>query len=307
MPLGADRRGADLWTLFIDHARPLKFGEGVLVEKEGRAGLAVVTGAAGGIGSAVAHALCRDGWSLLICDLDPTGLEQTAATLQEEGGVVGHVAGNVSDSGFVDALLQAIGDRPVGAVVTAAGLSPANADAEAILRANYDGTVGVVRALLPLLADNSTVVLIGSVAAHMQHIPEEVEAIFRNLQLCDGSSALAEFATSAEMAYSISKLGIVRLAEREAVTFGSRGARVIALSPGFIDAGMGTSQKINTRNSWIDEIIAQMALARKGSPEEIARTVGFLCSDLASYISGCEILVDGGFRAAFQKSRESRG
>ena len=275
--------------------------------KDGTAGLAVVTGAAGGIGFAIASALRGDGWPLLICDLDPASVEQAAATLRAGGGIIDHMAGDVCDPAFIDALRQAIGNRPVGAVVTAAGLSPANAGAEAILRVNYDGTVGVLRALLPSLTDNSAVVMISSVAAHMQHIPEEVEAIFRNLRLRDGSSRLLQYATSAQMAYAISKLGIVRLAEREAVTVGNHGARVIALSPGFIDAGMGTSHKINTRNPWIDDIIAKMALARKGSAEEIARTVSFLCSDMASYISGCEILVDGGFRAAFAAIEQSSG
>ena len=275
------------------------------MEQDARARLAVVTGAAGGIGFAIARALRRDGWPVLICDLDPARVEQAARTLRAEGGAVEHIAGDVCDPRFADALLQAIDDRPVGAVVTAAGLSPANADAEAILRVNYDGTVGVLRALLPLLSVNSAVVVIGSVAAHMQPVPEEIETIFRKLHLLDGSSELLHFATSAQLAYSISKLGILRLAEREAMTFGSRGARVVALSPGFVDAGMGTAQKISARNPWVDEVIAQMALARKGSAEEIARTAGFLCSDLASYITGCEILVDGGFLAAFRKLRES--
>lgn len=270
----------------------------------GRGKLAVVTGAAGGIGSAIAHALNDDGWSLLICDLEPAKVEQTAAKLRARGGTIEHVTGDVSNPSFIEELLQAIGKRPVGAVVTAAGVSPGQAGIEAILRCNYDGTVAVVRALLPELADDAAVVLIGSVAAHMLQVPSAVETIFRNLGLRDGGCELGPYATSAQMAYSISKLGVVRLAEREARTFGERGARVIALSPGFIDAGMGTSEQINARNPWIDETIARMAVGRKGSAEEIARTVTFLCSDRASYITGCEILVDGGFRAAFRQTAE---
>jgi NAD(P)-dependent dehydrogenase (short-subunit alcohol dehydrogenase family) len=97
-------------------------------------------------------------------------------------------------------------------------------------------------------------------------------------------------------AYGGSKLGVIRLAEREAVPWGALGGRVVSLSPGIIDTGMG--QQEFAAQPMMAVMVEKTPLGRMGTDDEIASVVEFLCSDAASFITGSDILVDGGSTAA---------
>jgi NAD(P)-dependent dehydrogenase (short-subunit alcohol dehydrogenase family) len=108
--------------------------------------------------------------------------------------------------------------------------------------------------------------------------------------------------------YRLAKRGVIRLCERTAVAWGAVGARVVSLSPGLIDTEMGRLElEHNPIKTWLAEI-TPVGGGRPGSETvlpgritDIANTVVFLCSDRASFVSGCDVRVDGGLIAAMNQ------
>lgn len=258
--------------------------------------LAVITGGAGGMGSACAQRLASDGYGLLLCDLKAGPLEATAGALREHAASVEILVGEIAHPSFPAALLAAMGDRPLGALVHTAGLSPTMGGPERILAVNLDASVALVEALLPRATIGSVAVLIASMAGHMS-MGAEADAAFNAPLGAGGALALARFAPTSASAYTLSKRGVLRLVERQAGAWGRRGARIVSISPGLIDTSMGQAElaAMPTENS---HMLALTPLGRMGTAAEIASAVGFLCSPAASYISGADLKVDGGTMAA---------
>jgi len=98
-------------------------------------------------------------------------------------------------------------------------------------------------------------------------------------------------------AYLLAKLGVLRLIRRTAPSWGQRGARIVSVSPGVINTPMGQLELSDTEGT--AAMAESCALGRMGRPEEVAAVIRFLCSDDASYITGTDILVDGGAVAIF--------
>lgn len=260
--------------------------------------VAVITGAAGGMGSSVAEQLAALGWPLMLCDLNEKRLEEVAAPLRSRGLQVEVLAGDIADPAYPARLLAALDDREVAALVHTAGLSPTMGDAARIFSVNYDATVRIVAALRPRMADGACAVLIASSSAYMMASPE-VDTALKALSSDDDSSSLLKFATDPQHAYPISKRAIIRLVAREAAAFGERNARIVSISPGLIDTGMGRAEQ--AASPMVDQMRAQTPLRRFGTAGEIASAAVFLCAPGASFISGCDIPVDGGMLAALGK------
>jgi NAD(P)-dependent dehydrogenase (short-subunit alcohol dehydrogenase family) len=258
-------------------------------------GIAVVTGAAGGIGSATARQLSAAGWSLLLCDLDAARLEAVAAPLRAANDNVEILAGDVADPDFPARLTAALGNRAVGALVHAAGLSPTMGNAARILQVNLDATVRLVDAMRPLMAEGGAAVLFASMVAHMSMSPE-ADAAFNAPLPAEGSVALLKFAPTPEIAYPLSKRGVLNLVKREAAVFGVCKARIVSISPGIIDTSMTRSELATS--SPAKSMVERTPLARMGLADELASVAVFLCSAGASFVTGCDIQVDGGVLAA---------
>jgi len=258
-------------------------------------GVAVVTGASGGIGSATARKLAAAGWPLLLCDLDAARLEAVAEPLRTANNQVEILAADIADPGFPAQLIEALGDRPVGALVHTAGLSPPMADAARILQVNLDATVRLVDAVRPRMAEGGAAVLFASMVAHLPISPE-ADAAFNAPLPAEGTAALLKFAPNSEAAYPLSKRGVVALAKREAGAFGARKARIVSISPGMIDTNM-TRGKYEISDG-AKAMLDRAPLPRMGQPDELASVAVFLCSLGASYVTGCDIRVDGGVLAS---------
>ena len=261
--------------------------------------LAVVTGAAGGMGSASAVQLRAQGWSLLLCDLSEQQLEKTAGPLRAGGGRVDILAGDIADPAYPSRLMAALGDRQIGALIHTAGLSPTMGDAARIFAVNYDATVRLLDVARPRMAEGSCAVLIASSAGYMMQSPELDAAIDAVVPGPDSSSLLKLAAANSGAAYAISKRAVHRQVAREAPAFGARKARIVSISPGLIDTAMGRAEQ--KASPQMDMMLAKTPLGRYGTADEIASVAVFLCSPGASFISGCDIKVDGGVLAAFGK------
>jgi NAD(P)-dependent dehydrogenase (short-subunit alcohol dehydrogenase family) len=257
-------------------------------------GVAIVTGASGGIGSACVTALAEAGWPLILCDVSLPRLETTAAPLRTAGHQVELLAGDLSEPAFMGRLGQIIGDRQVGALIHTAGLTPTMADPARIMEVNYGVSVRIADLVRPRMAEGGCAVLIASSSAYLVSSPEIDAAI--GALTSDDASSLMQFATTPEMAYPISKRAVIRLVGREAEAFGARNARIISISPGLIDTAAARAEA--QASPQMEMMRQKTPLRRFGTPAEIATVAAFLCSPAASFISGRDIPVDGGMLVA---------
>jgi NAD(P)-dependent dehydrogenase (short-subunit alcohol dehydrogenase family) len=260
-------------------------------------GLAIVTGAAGGMGGACAARLAAQGSSLILCDLDAGRLEQTATPLRQSAVSVEILAGNIADAAFPNRLIALIAGRPIGAVIHTAGLSPTMGDAAQIFAVNYDATVRLLEVVRPRMVEGACAVLIASSSGYAAISPEN-DAALDAIGPGGDSSSLLKIATTPGHAYSLSKRGVQRLVERQAMAFGERKARIMSISPGLIDTAMGRAEA--KAHPIMEKMRLNTPLGRYGTGDEIASVAVFLCSSDASFVTGSDIKVDGGVLAVMR-------
>jgi NAD(P)-dependent dehydrogenase (short-subunit alcohol dehydrogenase family) len=187
-------------------------------------------------------------------------------------------------------------------MVHAAGISPTMATWDRMLAVDLVGTALLVDAVRPLATEGTAVVCIASMAAQL--IASQADpAIDRIIDdplgpgLLDAyRRALGPAAEDPGTAYSWAKRGVRRLVEREATAFGRAGARICSVSPGTIDTPMGLQEF--ERQPGMRQLESIAPLGRSGHADEIAAVADFLLSDRASYVTGTDVLVDGGVCAA---------
>jgi NAD(P)-dependent dehydrogenase (short-subunit alcohol dehydrogenase family) len=263
-------------------------------------GAVLVTGAGGGIGLACARALAGHG-RLLLQDLDERRLAAAQQTLASEGIAVQTLAGDLCDPGHLAVLAGAVARADgLRALAHTAGVSPAMADARRIFEVDLAATVRLVDAFVPELRPGSAAVLIASQAGHFlaAAATPAIDAILDAPLAPDAHVRLVALAGALASqpggAYGLAKRGVQRLAVARAAEFGAAGARIISLSPGIIDTGMGRAERA-AQAAATDVLVAKTpAGQRLGRPEEIASVVAFVCSDAASFVTGVDWLVDGG-------------
>ncbi|MDY0330858.1 MAG: 3-oxoacyl-[acyl-carrier-protein] reductase [Thiomonas sp.] len=237
--------------------------------------IALITGAAQGIGLATAHKFAAEGASLVLCDRNPDTLNPVADALRAAGTPVLAQALDVSDraafTALVDGALAEFGK--IDTLVNNAGITR---DARLVKMTDeqFDAVIDVnLRAVFRCTQ---------IVAPHM--IERGSGAIL------SASSVVALYGNFGQTNYAATKAGIIAMTKTWARELGPKGVRVNAVAPGFIQTPMLATIP--------DKVMAQMAervpLRRLGQAEEIASVYAFLASSEASYISGAVIEVDGG-------------
>lgn len=259
---------------------------------------AIITGGGGGMGLATAEILGRD-HHVVLADLDPARLEAAAADLGARGVTTTTAVCDIADRASVDALFAtAAGIGGLRAVVHTAGVSPLMGDAERIVRINALGTVHVTEAALAAAVPGSALVNVSSMAGHMLPSALTPTRAFRHA-LSDPArmtsslvrlSTLGPKAAGPGTAYSLSKTFVIWYSRRMAAAFGRKDARVLSVSPGSFDTEMGRLEK----KSGSERMLGFAALKRFGRPEEIAELLAFCASERAGYLTGTDVLCDGG-------------
>jgi 3-oxoacyl-[acyl-carrier protein] reductase len=236
---------------------------------------ALVTGAAGGIGAAIARGLAADGWPVGVSyRSDADGAERVAAEIEEKGGRAVALAGDLRADDAADSLFTALEERfgPVLALVNNAGvradgLSPQLADEQwqQVIDTNLSAAFRTTRrALKPMLKA-------------------------RYGRIVNVASVVGLRANAGQANYAASKAGLIGFTKTVAVEVARRGVTVNAVAPGFVE----TKLTQDVGNGIVDAIPAR----RVGTPDEVAACVRFLTSDEASYVTGTTLTVDGGMSA----------
>lgn len=254
-------------------------------------GTVVITGAAGGMGRPAAVRFAAQGRPLLLCDLNSERLDALAAELGGAAAGVSTLAADIAAADFPAQVLAALGDAAIAALVHTAGLSPTMADGPRIFEVNYYASERLIAGLLPRFSAGGCAVLISSVSGYMLADPALLGAI-RAFVVSGDRSGIEQFMGDPGMSYAVSKRAVMGLVEREAASFGARGLRIASIAPGFIATPMGNAEA--EANAQLRAMIGMVPQGRMGQGDEIASVAEFLCSPAASYISGCDIRVDGG-------------
>lgn len=265
--------------------------------------VAVVIGV-GGMGVAVARRV-GGGRRLLLADFSEAVLGAAAERLRGEGHDVTAERVDVSDAGSVGALAQrAAAMGRVTHVAHTAGLSPVQASVEAILRVDLMGVALALDAFGGVVAAGGAGVVIASMAGHMAGaLPPEMEAALALTPPAD-LLALPFLAPGAVpdpgAAYTIAKRANALRVQAAARAWGARGARVNSISPGVISTSMGQAELGGPSGEQMRGMIAMSATGRVGTPDDIADAAAFLLGPQASFITGTDLLVDGGVIAAIR-------
>jgi 3-oxoacyl-[acyl-carrier protein] reductase len=236
---------------------------------------ALVTGAAGGIGVATVRALAAAGAAVLALDLDAAALDVLAAGRSAGGGDVVPLAADVTDAAAVGRAVDAAMRRwgRIDVLVNNAGIvrdatleKVTDEDWERTLNVNLRGAMVCARAVVP----------------HMRAAGAG--------RILSAASVVARMGNYGQTAYSAAKAGIIGMTRSWARELGPLGITANAVAPGFIDTPMvrGVPEKVVAR--FLDRLPAR----RLGRPEEVAGVYVFLASDLASFINGAVVGVDGG-------------
>ncbi|MCJ7711999.1 MAG: SDR family oxidoreductase [Chloroflexi bacterium] len=263
--------------------------------------VAVVIGV-GGMGLAIARRV-GGGRRLLLADFNEATLAAAADQLRGDGHDVTAQMVDVSDRASVAALADAA--AALGAVTQVAhtaGLSPVQAPTTAILSVDLVGVAYVLDEFARVIATGGACVVIASMAGHMGAFPPEMEAALATTPAADLLTLpfLAPDALDPGAAYGIAKRGNSFRVQAAATAWGRRGARVNVISPGVISTPMGQAELAGPHGDQMRVMIAMSGTGRVGTPDDIADAAAFLLGPTASFITGADLLVDGGVVAAIR-------
>jgi len=236
---------------------------------------ALVTGGARGIGQAIALRLAEDGADIVISDINKEGALESVKAVEALGRKALAVEGNIAKQEDVEAMVQQSIDTfgKIDILVNNAGVTKDNLllrmkeeDWDFVLRINLTGSFLCSKAVAKYMVKQR--------AGNIVNI----------------SSVVGVMGNAGQANYASSKAGVIGLTKALARELAPRGVRVNAVAPGFIDTEMTRALPEEARN----RLITQIPLTRLGTPDDVARCVGFLVSDAADYITGQVIHVNGG-------------
>ena len=242
--------------------------------------VALITGAARGIGKALAIKFAEEGADIAFTDLVlnddmKAGLEATRQEIEAIGVTCRAYAGNAADFNETEAVVKQIHEDfgHIDILVNNAGITKdglmlrmTEAQWDAVINVNLKSAFNFIHALLPIMMRQ------------------------RDGRIINMSSVVGVHGNAGQANYSASKAGMIALAKSIGQEMGSRGIRVNAIAPGFIETAMTQQLPEDVRKDWMKKI----PLRRGGQVEDIANVALFLASDLSSYVTGQVIQVDGG-------------
>ncbi|OBH10495.1 oxidoreductase [Mycobacterium sp. E1747] len=264
------------------------------------------------MGLATARIVGRD-HALVLCDVRRDRLKAAVAALEELGMASTAVDCDVTDRAAVAGLLEtATGFGTLASVIHTAGVSPSMGPADYVMRTNALGTLNVNEAFYAAAGEGAVIVNVASMAAHM--LPAEMVPVDQfPLALTEADAFLDAVMTTCNivpeegrsgLAYAVSKSFVKWYSQSQAERFNGRGLRIVSVSPGSIDTEMGRLEE----PAGAGAMVSNAAVPRWGKPEEMAELLAFCASAKAGYLTGTDILSDGGVIASMtERARVTAG
>jgi NAD(P)-dependent dehydrogenase (short-subunit alcohol dehydrogenase family) len=254
----------------------------------------------GGMGLSIARRVGA-GRTIVLADINSAGLEAAARALTEDGHHVLTREVDVTSRSSVAAFAEtARAAGRVTAVAHTAGLSPQQASAEAVLAVDLLGVALSIDEFGRVIEPGGAAVVIASMAGHM--LPALDPDVERQLATAPADDLLGLEAcsnlTSSQLAYPFAKRANQLRVAAAAGSWGERGARINSISPGVISTAMGRLELDSESGALMRAMVENSGLRRFGTPEDIAAATEFLLGPSASFITGTDLLVDGGVVAA---------
>jgi len=254
------------------------------------------------MGLATASIVGRD-HTVVLCDVRQDRLSAAAATLTDRGITPTVVDCDVTDRRAVaDLIGTATGLGTLVSVIHTAGVSPSMGSADYIMRTNALGTVNVNEEFHAVAGEGAVIVNVASMSAHM--LPAEMIPIDQfPLALDDADAFMDAMMTTCQivdentrsgLAYALSKSFVRWYSQSQAERFSAGLVRIVSVSPGSTDTEMGRLEEAAGAGA----MVANAALPRWGKAEEMAELLAFCASTKAGYLTGIDILNDGGLIAS---------
>ncbi|WP_079504720.1 SDR family oxidoreductase [Mesobacillus jeotgali] len=247
--------------------------------------VAIVTGAASGMGKAIAELYAREGAKVVVADYNLAGAEDVAAGITEKGGTANALKVNVAEladvENMIDTALREYGTLDI--LVNNAGIMDgfepvgdiSDERWDQIFEVNTKGVMRAMRKAIPIFL-------------------EKEKGIIINVASTGGFSG-----AHAGAAYGASKHAVIGLTKNTGFMYAQKGIRCNAIAPGAVETNIGSSMKNINEFGMSRAGLTHSLTPRAGQPEEIAQAALFLASDESSFVNGRVITVDGGWTAAF--------
>ncbi|TKT86568.1 SDR family NAD(P)-dependent oxidoreductase [Dyadobacter frigoris] len=252
----------------------------------------ILTGAAGGIGSATANKFAEEGYKVVLCDIDKTGLYALSESLDQKYGTECLLLpGDLSDAVYLESIAGKTVEKwgRIDVLVNNAAWRTIES-LRTIQIHNWEKTLKICLTAPAFLTK--------WVTSLMEH--KQIGGVIINV-----TSMMSERPSGTSPAYVAAKGALESLIRESAVTYGRSGIRVVGVAPGFIETELSNDYTSpdgqNISDRIIQEITDYTPLGRGGKSSEVAEAIFWLSSDSASYITGTTVLVDGGFKPNFSK------
>jgi NAD(P)-dependent dehydrogenase (short-subunit alcohol dehydrogenase family) len=256
----------------------------------------------GGMGVAVARRMGA-GRVIVLGDVNAAQVDKVAQQLSDDGhDVVTGIVDVTSRESVTEFARLAASSGRVTSVVHTAGLSPSQGSAEVVLTVDLLGVALTLEVFGDVIEPGGAGVVIASMAGHfLPPIPQDVEQQLANVpadELLGLPACGPEAIDSSEMAYPFAKRANHLRVAAAASQWGRRGARINSISPGVIATAMGRQELSGPSGDAMRAMVNASGVRRMGTPDDIAAAAEFLLSPAASFITGADLLVDGGVVAA---------